>query len=151
MPNSDLIGKNYEVKDENLKKFLGSHISYENMKKKKSELENNQIKNIDVFNKQGGEKVLRWINNHLKTERDALHNEKKIRMNAGEENQFKKEHEKDRDNTNVTKIGGLASLHKGSVNNQISSNKVAYNESIEKDIKAIKYLIEYMNNNKTKI
>ena len=150
MPNSDLIGKNYEVKDENIKKFLGSTISYENMKKKKSELENNKLKNKDFYNKNGGDSVLKWIDNTLKTDRDSIHNEKKTRMDAGEENQFKKEHEKDRDNANPTGVS-LPSIHKGSVNRQIMTNKVAYNESIEKQINSIKYLIEYMNNNKTKI
>lgn len=150
MPNSSLIGKKYEVKDENLKKFLGNNISYENMKRIKSELENNKIKNIDLYKKEGGDGVLKWIDNTLKTDRDAIHNEKNTRMNAGEENQFKKEHNKDRDNTNITKVG-LPNMHKGSINKQIMSNKVSYNESLEKEISSIKYLIEYMNNKKTKI
>ena len=150
MPNSDLIGKNFEVKNENLKKYLGNNISYENMKRKKSELENDKIKNINNYNKNGGDNVLKWIDNTLKTERDTIHNEKNTRMNAGEENQFKKEHTKDRDNTNITKIG-LPNLHKGSTNKNIMSNKVTYNEELQKEINSIKYLIEYMNNNKTKI
>lgn len=131
MPNSDLVGKRYKVDNDNLKKTLGDDISYENMKKIKSELEKEKISNIDNFNKKNGSETLKWIDNNLKKDRDSIDNIKRIRMNTGQENQFKKEHEKDRDNTNITSIN-LPNLHKGSMNKQIMSNKVSYNESINK-------------------
>ena len=147
MPNSDLIGKDFEVKDKNLIKYLGDTISYENMKKIKSELENYKTKNnFEKYKQEGGDLVLSWLNQNLTKERDAIYNVKKTKMDAGQENQFKKEHTKDRDNSNPTGLN-LPNMHKGSMNRQIMSNKVTYNE----EIKTIKYLIEYMDNNKTKI
>lgn len=147
MANSELKGKAYNV-PENLQKFLGSTISYENLKTTKTRLNKAKDDNLAEFNKKGGEEALKWIENTLKTNRDAIYNRKKTGMNAGRENQFIKTHEKDNENTNVTNVGGLPKINKGNVSRKILQNKEVYNESFSNEMKQIKYLIEYMNNNK---
>ena len=72
-------------------------------------------------------------------------------MDAGRENQFLKTHDKDKDNANPTRVGGLPKINKGNIYRKIMTNKEVYNESLKKEINQIKYLIEYMNNNKIKI
>jgi hypothetical protein len=69
-------------------------------------------------------------------------------MDAGRENQFIKKHTKDKDNANPTAVGGLPKINKGNISRKIMSNKEVYNESINTEINKIKYLMEYMNNNK---
>ena len=70
-------------------------------------------------------------------------------------NAFKDTHEKDRDNANPSKVGGLAKLTSSGkhskVSDQIENNRVQYYESYNKEIENMKYLIEYMNNNNNKI
>jgi hypothetical protein len=105
-------------------------------------------KNCDEFNSLGGDNRLREVENLVKTNQDANKTQKKVGMDAGRENQFIKTHEKDRDNTNPTAIGGLPKMSKGSINKKIMTNKEVYNENLSKEISFIKYLIEYMNNNK---
>lgn len=145
MPNSDLLGKKYEVDDEDIAKSLGNNLSYENMKKIKSEMESyKKENNMDKFNEKGGEKALNWINNMLEKDRDTIYLKKKVRMDAGEENQFKKPHEKDMKNRNPT--GVRIPKVKGSVNKQLTTNKITY----EQELKKIKYLIEYLSNNDKK-
>ena len=148
--NSDLKDKVYNVADE-VKNFLGTTISYHNLKMSKSRLEKaKNDKNIPEFEKRGGEKVLKWINNALKTDRDALYNQKKTGMDAGRENQFIEKHEKDRDNANPTGVGGVIKVNKGDVSRKIMTNKEVYNEGLTKEINDIIYLIEYMDNNNKK-
>jgi hypothetical protein len=72
-------------------------------------------------------------------------------MDTGRENEFLEKHEKDRDNTNVTAVGGVPKIGKGKVLRKIMSNKEVYNESLKKEVDQIVYLIEYMNNNINKI
>ncbi len=69
-------------------------------------------------------------------------------MDAGRENQFIEKHEKDKDNANPTAVGGTPKVTKGSVRDKIMTNKEVYNEGLSKEISEIRYLIEYMNNNK---
>lgn len=148
MPNSKLEGKYFPVPEE-LYKFLGTKISYANLKMNKTRLNQaKDAKNFDEFNRRGGEEVLNWIEEILKKERDAIYNVKKIGMDSGRENQFIRTHEKDRDNKNPTKVGGLPKINKGNISRKIMTNKEVYNESINKEFKKIIYLIEYMNNNK---
>jgi hypothetical protein len=151
MANSRLEGKSYSV-PEGLTSFLGNTVTYENLKMLKSRL--NQAKkeeNLDEFNRKGGDSALKWIEETLKTDRDTIYNTKKVGMDAGRENQFLKTHDKDKDNANPTRIGGLPKINKGNIYRKIMTNKEVYNESLKKEINQIKYLIEYMNNNKIKI
>jgi hypothetical protein len=147
MPNLDLKGKYLPV-PENLKSEIGSdEISYENMAKKKSELEASGEQNHS-------NELLKWLNNSLDKESQAVDHKKRIIMNTDGQgakkggNAFKDTHEKDRDNANPTKVR-VPKLHKGKVSRQIMTNKVQY-ESVEDEFSEIRYLIEYMDNNKTK-
>jgi len=100
------------------------------------------------FSQLGGEQRLKEISNLVKTAKDANFNEKEVGMKAGRENQFIKKHEKDRDNANPTGVGGVPKMTKGDINRKIMSNQEVYNENIIKEISEIRYLIEYMTNNK---
>ncbi len=150
MANSSLKGKIYDV-DEPQHKFLGTTISYPNLKMSKSRLEQaRDSKNFSEFDRRGGEETLKYIDNMLKTDRDAIHNTKQIGMNAGRENEFISTHTKDVDNANPTAVGGVPKINKGSINRKIMNNTEVYNESISKEITDIRYLIEYMNTNNKK-
>lgn len=150
MPNSDLQSKVYAVPQEH-QQFLGSSISYENLKMTKSRLEQaKKAGNIPEFDRKGGEQTLKWIDGELTTDRDAIQTKKKIGMDTGRENQFLKTHEKDK-SKNPTRVGGLPKINKGDVSRKIMSNKEVYNETFQSEIKSIIYLIEYMNNTKTQI
>jgi len=147
MANSQMQGKSYAV-PENLISFLGTSVSYENLKMKKTRLSQaKEAKNLEEFKRLGGEEVLKFIENTLKTDRDSIYNTKKVGMDTGRENQFLKTHDKDK-SKNPTKVGGLPKINKGDVSRKIMSNKEVYNESFEQEISQMKYLIEYMNNNK---
>jgi hypothetical protein len=148
MANSKLINKEYNV-PEHLHQFLGANISYSNLKMTKTRL--NKLKNsnnLDEFRKKGGDETLKWIDDTLTIDRNAIKSVKKIGMDTGRENQFIKKHEKDRDNANPTAVGGLPKINKGNISRKIMQNKEVYNESINTEIQEIRYLIEYMNNNK---
>lgn len=148
MANSKLEDKVYNVPEVH-QKILGSSISYANLKMTKTRL--NQAKkdgNIEEFKKKGGDEVLRWAEEALKNDRNAIYSVKKTGMDAGRENQFLKTHKKDKDNANPTAVGGLPKINKGNISRKIMSNKEVYNESINTEINQIRYLIEYMNNNK---
>ena len=105
-------------------------------------------KKCSEFNRLGGDKRLNEIEPLVKTAKDANYNEKKVGMDAGRENQFISTHEKDRDNSNPTEIGGLPKMNKGDISRKIMNNKEVYNEEFYKELLNIRYLIEYMNNNK---
>ena len=149
MPNSDLKDKIYNVPAQ-YQNFLGQTISYHNLKMTKTRLNQaKKDKNQQEFNRKGGENVLQWVNNTLKTDRDAIYNKKKTGMDAGRENEFIETHDKDK-SANPTKVGGLPKIG-GNVRREIVTNKVEYYESINKEINKVKYLMEYMNNNKKNI
>lgn len=121
-------------------------ISYSHIKRLKNYFDNYKGDGTDdEYKLNGGDKMKKWVDNTLKGARDSIHNIKKTRMDAGEENQFKKTHTKDRDNADPTRVR-LPRPHKGSVQRQIMTNKVTY-ESVSDEMEEIKYLIEYMNNN----
>lgn len=102
----------------------------------------------EEYNKLGGEQRFKEVETLVKTAKESNYRVKKVGMDAGRENQFIKTHEKDRDNANPTKVGGVPMVTKGSVNRKIMSNKEVYNEGLEKEISSIRYLIEYMTHNK---
>lgn len=148
MPNSQLQNKTYPVPKE-LQTFFGTSMSYPNLKMTKTRLNKAKTsQNMGEFNKMGGENSLKWIDQTLKTDRDAIYNKKKTGMDAGRENEFLDTHEKDKDNANPTAVGGLPKINKGNISRKIMTNKEVYNESLSKEIKDIIYLMEYMNNKK---
>lgn len=147
--NSDLKDNIHNI-DKTHHDVLGQKMKFSALKMRQTRM--NQAKsaeNFEEFNRLGGEKTLNYINNLIKTSENSNHSVKKTGMDAGRENQFIKTHEKDRDNANPTaSSGGLPKINKGSISRKIMTNKEVYNESFEKELSSIKYLIEYMNNNK---
>ena len=107
------------------------------------------------------QKTLTWLKGKDNAETNKIDAQKRIikrtdgvgKKKGG--NAFIDTHEKDKNNTNPTKIGGLADMKvrgkHSKVSDQIENNNVQYYESYKKEMKDMKYLIEYMcnNNNKT--
>lgn len=139
MPNKDLQNTYHYCP------VLDKKLSYENMKKIKSFFDNYDGDGNDTqYNKYGGEKMKQWLDNTLNDMRGAIYYPKKARMDSDEENQFKKTHHKDKDNTNVGDVN-IPKIAKSSNHRAIMANKAVY-ESINEELKTIKYLIKYMNN-----
>jgi hypothetical protein len=125
-------------------------ISYGQMNRMKNYFETYEGEGMDdeyILN--GGDVMKKWVNSALDNATGNIKAEKRTRMNAGEENQFIKTHTKDRDNADPTNVN-LPKINKGSTMDNIMNNRTVY-ESLEDEIEGIVYLIEYMNNNKTKI
>jgi len=150
MPNLDLKKQHFKV-DNTVSSYFGGNtsVSYEYMNKVKSELDNKKDKNSN------DDKALRWIEKSLKTQIDAVEAPKRITMDTegqGDKaggNAFKDTHSKDRDNANPTRVR-MPKIHKGKASRQIMTNKVQY-ESISDELSEIRYLIEYMDNNKKQL
>ena len=107
-----------------------------------------ETKDCAEFNRLGGDAELKRLEAVIHTAQNANYQVKKTGMDAGRENEFIEKHEKDRDNANPTAIGGIPKVNKGSIKDKIMTNKEVYNEGINKEISDIRYLIEYMTNNK---
>lgn len=121
-------------------------ISYSQMKRLKNYFDNYEGDGSDTEYKLiGGETMKKWIDKSLSTSRETVHAEKKVRMDAGEENQFIKTHEKDKDNADPTRVR-MPQIHKGSKLRNIMANDTIYEE-----IENIKYLINFMDNNTKQI
>lgn len=151
MSNSLLQGKSYEV-DPVHHKQLGTNISYEALKMRDSRMNKaKESQNTTEFERYGGDETLKYVQGLLNQDRTSIKSQKKVGMDAGRENEFIQKHEKDVDNANPTGVGGVPMMHKGSVNRKIMSNTEVYNEGLKKELKDIKYLMEYMNNKKQKI
>ena len=139
----------------NLYKHNGENQTYTALAMKESRLNKAKekcktTKDCAEFEQLGGESELKNLSELIHQEQKSDYSTKKIGMDTGRENQFIQTHEKDRDNANPTKVGGVPQPTKGSVNRKIMSNKEVYNEGIKKEISSIRYLIEYMNNNNKK-
>lgn len=142
----DLKNKNYRID--------GEDYTYTNLTSRISELKKKQEAGTISDDES---KKLKKLEDKYEAEKDRDDSVKRSKMNSGMENSFKKEHTKNRDNSNnVTKPGGLAKVTSSGkhskVSDQINDNRVQYYESIDSEIDAMRYLIEYMdNNNKNKI
>jgi len=149
MPNLDLKNKSFEV-PKNLRPLLNNNesMSYSNMNKKMSELKNKDKRTPDE------EKVLTWLKTKLKKEITANEAPKRIKMETGASgdkggNNFKATHKKDRDNANPTAVGGIPEVRTMANGRHIVNNTVGYvKEEYEKEMSKMRYLIEYMDNNK---
>lgn len=130
MPNLDLDNRgDFILIDDEFKKFFkNDKVSYTTLTSKKSRLKNK----TDLSNDE--KKLLDWISKKLETEIKKNEAPKRSRMNIGAEgtkkgvngpNNFKNRKPNDSDNNNVGKI-----------------------VKITEEINTIKYLIEYMDNNK---
>ena len=135
MPNLDLNnkGKTFLVDDKYKNYFKTEKVSYSTLTSRKSKLE----KKDNLTNDE--KSLLDWINKKLGTEIQKNEGPKRARMNIDAEgtkkgvngaNNFKNRRPNDSDNNNVGSIGKIVKI----------------NEEIE----SIKYLIEYMDNNKNK-
>jgi len=146
--NSQISNDIHKTKDGEEKSHQAFAMELSRLRKAKELCETTN--GCEEYNRLGGEKRFKEIENLVKTAKEANYRVKKVGMDAGRENQFIKGHEKDRDNANPTGVGGIPKVTKGSVNRKIMSNKEVYNEGLSKEISEIRYLIEYMtyNNNK---
>lgn len=128
--------------DEEVKKYKAYAMEESRLKKAKQMcLEN---KDCSEFNTLGGDARLREVENLVHQEQKKDQNRRKIQKDTNPENMY---HDSDPTSVSVAKVT-KSSDHDGSTKNKILSNKEAMNE----EIKSIRYLIEYMNNdNKTKI
>tara|TARA_R110000782_G_scaffold30108_3_gene74979 strand:+ start:189 stop:629 length:441 start_codon:yes stop_codon:yes gene_type:complete len=143
MPNKAIERNVYPIFDENIKSYFGGNdtATTEYMKKVKSELGSKQS------NSDGDLKTIKWIEKTLGADIKVDDTKKRIIMNTsgqGEKkggNAFKDTHEKDNDNADPTRVR-IPKIHGG-------SREDTY-ESIDKEIEATKYLIEYMNKNNKK-
>lgn len=115
-------------------------ITYAQMKRLKNYFDSYEGDGFDdEFKLIGGYTMQKWVDKALGTSRDAVHDVKQTRMDAGEENQFKRTHEKDKDNADPTNVR-MVKVHKGSKLRNIMSNNTIYEE-----LTTIKKLIDYMN------
>lgn len=161
MPNSSLENRMFPLTDKVLNKLKGNlqrygqddpkgskrarnlitrkKASYQEMKRIKNYFDNYSGDGTDVeFKLNGGEIAREWVENELGTSRDSIKSEKLARMDAGEENQFLKTHEKDNANSNPTGVG-MVKISKGTNNRNIMNNTTVY-EEVEQIKKLIKYL-----------
>jgi hypothetical protein len=125
-------------------------VSYSQMNRLKNYFTNND-NNDDEFKLIGGKVTKNWVEDTLKQDTESIKKEKKVKMDGGLENQFIKTHEKDNDNANPTNPdGGLIDVTKGSTFDKVMTGDEVYkssdrkNEAYNREIKSIKYLIEYM-------
>ena len=133
----DKKGNFIPVPEEFRKFFKEDKLSYTNLTTKKGRLESELSENPSDVEKK---KLLDWINKKLKTEIAKDRGPKAARMHIGAEgtkegvtgaNNFK-----DRKSTKVDRVGEVLKIRES---------------ELEKEINSIRYLIEYMNNNKNKI
>jgi hypothetical protein len=156
MPNLDLENKNLKISDDKVRNYLGKDtITGNDLTTTISRLKSDS-------NTEESEYILNYLNGLNKKEVGKIDAGKRIVMDTegvGKKkggNAFKDTHDKDKDNANPTKVGGLAKLtssgEHSKVSDQINNNKVSYYESYNKELNSIKHLIEYMNkDNKNKI
>jgi len=98
-------------------------VNYGQAKKIKHEIENGLNPEADKL--VGGDELLEWLNDKLTRERSIVDGNKRRKMNAGLNNQFKKTHSKDK-SKNPTKVR-LVSTQKTS--DEIFNNRAVYNEA----------------------
>jgi hypothetical protein len=145
MPNAALKDKLHNTGDDK-EKYTALAMQESRLNKAKEYCQ--KTKDCTEFERLGGDAELKKLEAIIHTEQNTNYSVKKTGMDAGRENQFIKKHEKDRDNSNPTGVGGIPKINKGSIKDKIMTNKEVYNEEITKEISEIRYLIEYMNNNK---
>ena len=128
--------------DEEEKKYKAYAMEESRLKKAKQMcLEN---KDCSEYNRLGGDNRLREVENLVHHEQKKDKNRRETQKDTNPENMYQ---EKDPTSVSVPKVT-KSSDHDGSTKNKILTNKDAMNE----EIASIRYLIEYMNNNKkTKI
>ena len=104
----------------------------------KKELENGTIT-------KEGESELKEITRKLKKARDIINKGKEITQDTDYRNTFRDD--KSPTEVSIPKVTKSAD-HSGGEKSKIMTNSEALSENINKEISEIRYLIEYMNNNK---
>jgi len=125
-----------------------SHQAYAMELSRLSKAKNKCDENNDCveFNEKGGQKRLTELENVVKRERANDKLRHKTEAVTATDSPFRNE----KDPTSVSGIPRLdkKSNHEGSNKNKIMSNEQSISENINKEISDIRYLIEYMNNDK---
>ena len=88
--------------------------------------------NPEAYKLVGGDELLNWINDKLTRERKIVDNNKRVRMNAGLNNQFKKTHSKD-NSKNPTKVR--------LVSTQKTSDEIFNNRAVSEDVSRMREII----------
>jgi len=114
-------------------------LTYSEMKRLKNYFDTySGDKSDDEFKLNGGDRMLKWINNALKVARDAVKNVKNAKKEAGMSNTHIKSHEKDQ-SKNPTKVR-MPKLHKSTKAKDIYNNEVTYEQSKSKIINLMEKL-----------
>ena len=161
MPNLDLDNKDVAISDQRVKDILGKDkISGNDLTTTISRYENNESKSDD------DSYVLNYLKGLVNRERNSIDAPKRSRMNIGAQgtkssvtgdmNNFKKGTIKDGVGdlkpTGDAKLTSKGLDGKTNHNDKVSdSNRITYYESYGEEMEAMRYLIEYMDNKKTKI
>lgn len=124
--------------DEEEKKYKAYAMEESRLKKAKQMCMEN--KDCSEYNRLGGDNRLREVENLVHHEQKKDKTRREIQKDTNPNNMYQKE---DPTAVSVPKVT-KSSDHDGSTKNKIMSNKEAMNE----EIASIRYLIEYMNNNK---
>lgn len=152
MPRHSTQRQVFQINDPAIQSYFGGNgtATTEYMKKVKSELNNKDVKTPEH------KKVIKWIDDTLEQVSDAEDNRKRIAMDTeapgtkhsvdgSKSNHFKNRKEGNDDNSNPTGIS-TSSTKVGTKAREIMSNN--FGESLNTEIHGMKYLIEYMTNNK---
>lgn len=124
--------------DEEEKKYKAYAMEESRLKKAKEICET--TRDCSEYNRLGGENRLREVENLVHHEQKKDKSRRETQKDTNPNNMYQKE---DPTAVSVPKVT-KSSDHDGSTKNKIMSNKEAMNE----EIASIRYLIEYMNNNK---
>jgi hypothetical protein len=170
MPNKDLKYKSYKIPinvinriKNTINNLSSNDLQAKGLKRAQDMIDNkvisysqiNGLKNYfdtyegdgkdDEYKLIGGETTKKWIDNSLEHDKATIKKNKTVRKDGGMENQFIKTHEKDKDNSNPTKAnGGMIDVKNSFKNKNIMSNDAIYQESYNKQLNSMKYLIEYL-------
>jgi hypothetical protein len=116
-------------------------FTYSKMKRFKNFFDNfNGDKKSLEYHIIGGDMMCDWICGTLGVNRKVIDDIKRTRMNAGEENQFKQSHNKDRANSNPTGVN-IPKLHRSKVSHQIFNNNAVYEQE---QLNRMNFLFEYL-------
>ena len=124
--------------NDEVKKYKAYAMEESRLKKAKEMCE--ATRDCSEYNSLGGENRLREVENLVHQEQKKDVNRRKIQKDTNPNNMYQKEDPTSVSAPNMQKSGD----HDGGTKNKIMSNKEAMNE----EISSIRYLIEYMNNNK---
>jgi hypothetical protein len=165
MPNKSLEHKNFVVTDKllhrlkiNLEKYgkgnekgarrarfliTNGEVSYSDMKRIKNYFDNYEGDGKDPeYKLNGGDLGKEWVESELGLSRDIIDSNKRTRMEAGEQNMFKKTHTKD-SSANPTEPGGLVNVQKTAASDAIKG-EFNYDKNVREEITQINKLIKYL-------